>query len=616
MNLTVTTPNSWNAASNGIEKRYKSAAGEGRRVLERNGIEWFLDFYEDVNAVSLSEFEQTPRISTYLYAICAGPYEVYSDNDPMYVPQKVFVRQSLIENLKQDTVFGITKTTLDFYQQHFGARYPFTKVDHVFCPDYKYGAMENVGCITYGDDRMCGQKNPDIPMMTWFTVVIQHELCHMWFGNLVTMDWWNDLWLNEAFATALSYKACSVGGAFVDPVKDESWLHMANYKRWGLNDDLMPSNHCIQADCPTTDAAESLIDGITYGKGSSMIKQLIFLMGWETFCNGLKIYFRRHQWSNTTLPDFIGALQSGYDELHSDGALDLFQWSKDWLQTKGVNKFTYEYEQQEGKFTSFRIRQTHCKYADTIHRKQRIEIGFYNEDGSFVRAVENVAIEAQEVTEVQAIKGLNVPAAILLNNSDWGFGHFTLNESSVNVFENSLSKINSSINRAVILGQFIIMMRQIEYPATRLPRVLNQLIDEKNQNLINTLYMALVAAQTTYLPQESVPKFNKETAQFFFKKAAREAQNPGLLMFCLDKGITFATEQEHLKMTAEWILNDSVVIDGQILDCKLTANHKYAILQSYFASKHFTVDEKKHLEKVALAEDNSDNAKKTSEICH
>lgn len=172
MNLTVTTPNSWNAASNGIEKRYKSAAAEGRRVLERNGIEWFLDFYEDVNAVSLSEFEQTPRISTYLYAICAGPYEVYSDNDPMYVPQKVFVRQSLIENLKQDTVFGITKTTLDFYQQHFGARYPFTKVDHVFCPDYKYGAMENVGCITYGDDRMCGQKNPDIPMMTWFTVVI------------------------------------------------------------------------------------------------------------------------------------------------------------------------------------------------------------------------------------------------------------------------------------------------------------------------------------------------------------------------------------------------------------------------------------------------------------
>jgi aminopeptidase N len=245
--------------------------------------------------------------------------------------------------MKHDLVFGITKTTLDFYQKSFGARYPFTKVDHVFCPDYKYGAMENVGCITYADARMV-TENPDIPLMTWFTVVIQHELCHMWFGNLVTMDWWNDLWLNEAFATCLSYKACSVGGAFVDPVKEESWLHMSNYKRWGLNDDLMPSNHNIQADCPSTDTAESLIDGITYGKGSSMIKQLIFLMGWETFCKGLHIYFARHAWSNTSLNDFIGALQNGYDNSHPLEPLDLFKWSKDWLQTKGVNKLVYEYE--------------------------------------------------------------------------------------------------------------------------------------------------------------------------------------------------------------------------------------------------------------------------------
>lgn len=271
MTLTVTTPNEWHAASNGIEKRYDSAATTGRRVLERHGIEWFLDFYEDHKAISVSEFEQTPRISTYLYAICAGPYHVYRDDDSMYVPQKCFVRQSLKQHMRHDLVFGITKTTLDFYQKNFGARYPFTKVDHIFCPDYKFGAMENVGCITYGDNLMIAE-HMDTVMMTWFTVVIQHELCHMWFGNLVTMDWWNDLWLNEAFATALSYKACSEGGAFVDPVKHESWLHMARYKQWGMSEDMMPSNHKIQADCPTTDTAESLIDGITYGKGSSMIK--------------------------------------------------------------------------------------------------------------------------------------------------------------------------------------------------------------------------------------------------------------------------------------------------------------------------------------------------------
>lgn len=205
-------------------------------------------------------------------------------------------------------VFGVTKTTLDFYQKNFATRYPFTKVDHVMCPDYKFGAMENVGCITYSDSIMCGSKHMSVPQLTFFVVVIQHELCHMWFGNLVTMKWWNDLWLNEAFATALSYYACSMGGAFVDEYKEESWVHMSGYKRWGLREDLMPSNHKIQADCPSTDTAESLIDGITYGKGSSMIKQVIFLMGWDTFCKGLEIYFNRHKWTNTTLPDFIGAL--------------------------------------------------------------------------------------------------------------------------------------------------------------------------------------------------------------------------------------------------------------------------------------------------------------------
>lgn len=214
------------------------------------------------------------------------------------------------------------------------------------CPDYKYGAMENVGCITYSDNRFFHSKELSIPDLTWVVVVIQHELCHMWFGNLVTMQWWDDLWLNEAFATSLSYMACSMGGPHVDDYVNESWLHMSGYKRWGLSEDLMPSNHKIQADCPSTDTAESLIDGVTYGKGSSMIKQLIFLIGWETMTRGLKIYFARHKWGNTTLPNFINAIQEAEDasnkekmeamEKSGDKTFvpypkDLRRWSKDWL---------------------------------------------------------------------------------------------------------------------------------------------------------------------------------------------------------------------------------------------------------------------------------------------
>jgi aminopeptidase N len=272
MTLSLTIPDDWIAVGNEKEVRYDHAAKEGKRVLERFGTTWFLDFYADQSKVAAYAFDKTPKISTYLYALCAGPYRVFEDYDPMYVPQRVYVRESLVENLRYELIMGITKTTLDLYQKTYGHRYPFSKVDHVMCPDYKFGAMENVGCITYSDGIMCSSKTMSIPQLTFFCVVIQHELAHMWFGNLITMQWWNDLWLNESFATALSYYACSFGGKYVEEFKDESWLHFANYKRWGLIEDLLPSNHNIEANCESTDVSESLIDGITYGKGASLLK--------------------------------------------------------------------------------------------------------------------------------------------------------------------------------------------------------------------------------------------------------------------------------------------------------------------------------------------------------
>ena len=245
MQLIVTCPSEWNAVSNGIEKRYEySANKKGQHILDRYNIQWFLDFYEKETEVAVVAFAPTPKISTYLYALCAGPYRVWEDYDPMHVPQRIFARRSLQENVRDEMIFGITKTTLAFYQKHFGQRYPFSKVDHVMCPDYKYGAMENVGCITYGDNFMC-KKEMSKPALLWNCTVVQHELCHMWFGNLVTMKWWNDLWLNEAFATALSYKACADGGAHVDPFKDEAWLDFTGLKTWGLSTDFMPSNHNV-----------------------------------------------------------------------------------------------------------------------------------------------------------------------------------------------------------------------------------------------------------------------------------------------------------------------------------------------------------------------------------
>lgn len=393
MTLSLTVPEDWIAVGNEKETRYNNAEVDGKRVLEKFGTDWFLNFYSDKSKVAAYEFDKTPKISTYLFALCAGPYRVFEDYDPMHVPQRVFVRESLVENLRHELICGITKTTLDLYQKTYGHRYPFSKVDHVMCPDYKFGAMENVGCITYSDGIMCSSKHMSIPQLTFFCVVIQHELAHMWFGNLITMQWWNDLWLNESFATALSYYACSFGGPFVEEFKEESWLHFAGYKRWGLTEDLLPSNHNIEAQCENTDVSESLIDGITYGKGASLLKQLIYQMGWETFSEGLKIYFKKFAWTNTTLHDFISSLQAGYNKNHPHGDLNLDKWADQWLRTKGPNKITYEYTEENGKIKSFRLQQGYTKFGDQILRKQSFNIGYFDKQNNY-HVIEKVQLEA------------------------------------------------------------------------------------------------------------------------------------------------------------------------------------------------------------------------------
>jgi aminopeptidase N len=214
----------------------------------------------------------------------------------------------------------------------------------------------------------------------------------MWFGNLVTMEWWDDLWLNEAFATSLSYYICSLGGAHVEEYKHYAMLDMSKYKRWGLSDDILPSNHKIQADCESTDTAESLIDGITYGKGSSMIKQLIFLIGWDVFTNGLKLYFQKYAWGNTTLPDFINAIQEAVTASDLAEKPNLIDWSRDWIQTKGSNRIWHSFKETNGKITEFTLHQSPCKHGDDLLRSQKFNIAIYDTEGTLLETVEKVTL--------------------------------------------------------------------------------------------------------------------------------------------------------------------------------------------------------------------------------
>lgn len=218
-----------------------------------------------------------------------------------------------------------------------------------------------------------------------------------------------------------------------------------------------------------------------------------------------------------------------------------------------------EFEQEDGNYKSFSLRQTPCKNADAVFREQRINIGLYDDEGNLSEKIERVKVEDKEVTVIPQMVGKKVPAAVLLNSDDWGFGHFTMDDSTIKVFEEKLGKMASKIDRAVVIGQIITMMRQIQYPASRMPAVMNQLLDEQNQNLINALFGAFVMAQSTYLPSETVPRFNKETADFFIKKAKKDKGNDALVQFCIEKALTFVTSEDHLRQCAVWINNDGKV---------------------------------------------------------
>lgn len=275
-----------------------------------------IEFNPSTPAFKSAFFHETPKISTYLYAIVAGPYgffeykNVKGDGLP---PMKIYARQSLMKSVLHEELFKATASGMNFYNDMFGRPYPFRKYDQIFVPEFNEGGMENVGAITYAEDLLFRDETVTMAKKTELLITVLHELAHMWFGDLVTMKWWNDLWLNESFATYMSYIALT-------EIKDlnqyskYAWLDFLDTKFEGVSNDQLLSTHPICSDIKSTDQVESIFDGISYGKGASWIKQVHNVFGQDTLKSALHIYFDKYAWKNTELKDFIGSLQEAYEK--------------------------------------------------------------------------------------------------------------------------------------------------------------------------------------------------------------------------------------------------------------------------------------------------------------
>ncbi|SDS61077.1 aminopeptidase N [Microterricola viridarii] len=438
-------------------------------------------------------FAPTPRISSYITALVAGPYSVVrselTSRDGRTIPLGVFSRASLSEFLDADYIFEKTRQGFAYFEEKFDYAYPFEKYDQMFVPEFNAGAMENAGAVTFTESYVFRSKVTDA-IKERRVVTILHELAHMWFGDLVTMKWWNDLWLNESFAEWASTIATAEATEWT-----EAWTTFAVMeKSWAYRQDQLPSTHPIVATINDLEDVLVNFDGITYAKGGSVLKQLVAWVGIDAFFTGVAAYFKKNAWGNTELVDLLS-------ELETASGRDLSEWSKLWLETAGVNTLRPEIQTtDDGTITGFAVLQSAAADYPTI-RPHRLAIGFYALDGGVLRRTHRVELDvAGERTEVAELVGLTRPDLVLLNDDDLAYAKIRLDADSHAVALQHLSAFESGLARSLVWGSVWDATRDGESPASDFVRlVLGNIGAETESTTVRTVLGQLALAAKQYV---------------------------------------------------------------------------------------------------------------------
>ncbi|HEX3592583.1 MAG TPA: aminopeptidase N [Pseudonocardiaceae bacterium] len=418
---------------------------------------------EDRSGAVRQSFATTDLLSTYLVALVAGPYAEWRDefadetgDGNVVIPLGLYCRASLAEHMDAERLFTETKQGFGYYHRAFGVRYPFGKYDQCFVPEFNAGAMENAGCVTFLEDYVFRSR-----VTRYFyerrCETVLHEMAHMWFGDLVTMRWWDDLWLNESFATFASVLAQAEATEY-----EYAWTTFANIeKSWAYRQDQLPSTHPVAADIEDLQAVEVNFDGITYAKGASVLKQLVSYVGLDNFLAGLRVYFAKHAWSNATLADLLTALEEA-------SGRDLSGWGAQWLQTTGLNVLRPRFAvDAEGRFTEFAVLQGPARPGAGELRTHRLAIGVYDvaEDGKLVRKHRVELDVSGERTEVPDLVGVHRGTLVLVNDDDLTYCTMRLDNDSLATLLEHIDDIAEPLPRTLCWSAAWEMTREAELKA-------------------------------------------------------------------------------------------------------------------------------------------------------
>jgi len=533
----VTVPAHWQVVSN----MPVAAAGPGPVAATRT--------------VHLAE---SVRMSTYVTALCAGPYhEVREVHDG--IDLGLYCRASMAQYLDAEELMLITRQGFDFFHEQFAIRYPLSKYDQVFVPEFNAGAMENFGCVVHAEQYYVFRSQVTDYEYENRANTMLHEMAHMWFGDLVTMRWWDDLWLNESFAEWASHWCNAEATRFTD-----AWTTFLSIrKNWGYRQDQLSSTHPVYCDMPDVEAVEVNFDGITYAKGASVIKQLVAYVGQDAFVAGLRTYFQRHVWGNATFDDLLTALEAA-------SGRELRKFAAQWLETAQVNTLRPELSiAADGTYESVVVRQEAPADFPTL-RTHRIGIGLYDLDGDRLVRRDLVEVDvAGERTEVPALAGVRVPDVLLLNDEDLTYAKMRLDDASMAAVVAHLSGFESSLARALCWAAAWDMVRDAELPARDyVALALTALPAERDINLVTTTLRQVQSVLSFYADPGWAPAGWSQLAQASHAVVTGAEPGSGLQLAWARSFAAAARTPDELAVLAGWLAGEGVP-DGLLIDTEL-----------------------------------------------
>ena len=507
-------------------------------------------------------FATTEKMSTYITAIVAGPYEgttsTLTSSDGRTIDLGVYARASIVDHLDADEILDITRRGFEFFEGAYGIAYPFTKYDQIFVPEYNAGAMENAGCVTFRDAYVFRTRPTEAQMEARANTIL-HELAHMWFGDLVTMKWWNDLWLNESFAEFMSHLALAEATKYT-----EGWTGFMVRKDWGLKQDQLPTTHPITAEIRDLADVEVNFDGITYAKGASVLRQLVSYVGRDAFFAGLHEYLTKHSYANATLDDLLS-------ELASASGRDLESWSKVWLEEAGVTLVRpVVTAAPDGTIERLEITQEAFSQGASL-RPHRLGVAGYSlsDEDTLTRAFREELDVDGASTVVEAAAGLPRPDFILVNDGDLGYAKVRLDADSLAFAVANITKFTDSLTRGVVMAAAWDMTRDGEMKARDyLNLALTSIPVEDNMSLLTLTLRHIDEAVRTFVAPEGREDASEDTGRRLLLLARTAASGSDAQRMLVAAAARNATSSEQLDAIRA-LYDGTQTLDGLDLDVDL-----------------------------------------------